>query len=185
MEKVHGRVAYALTLIVWHSLTFFIPKKTIFKDFFLPEKWTWTELKFEAKSSSSQLLWKCELILVQVHIIWVSSWTCVLSFSSFNALAAAAWGAVCTRIWWCPSYLVYSYLLLQSNELAHLTYSFYYSFLMNFEIRFSYYVSGSDHFFTSIYSFFKSNELPFTLNSSYWQSLCSMLCNAVGTLLKQ
>ena len=34
-----------------------------------------------------------------------------------------------------------------------LTYSFYYSFLMNFEIRFSYYALGSDHFFTSIYSF--------------------------------
>ena len=97
-------------------------------------------------------------------------------------MAAAAWGAVCTQIWWCPSYLVYSYLLLQSNELAHLTYSFYYSFLMNFEIRFSNYVSGSDHFFTSI-SFFKSNELPhpiyFTLNSSYWQKLCSVVWTAI------
>ena len=93
-------------------------------------------------------------------------------------MAAAAWGAVCTQIWWCPSYLivlyckiacisryfsvlwskqhfiqlrwsakyrlsynttaiVYSDLLLQSNELAHLI-SFYYSFLMNFEIWLSY-----------------------------------------------
>ena len=139
-------------------------------------------------------------------------------------MAAAAWGAVCTQIWWCPSYLivlyckiacisryfsvlwskqhfiqlrwsakyrlsynttaiVYSDLLLQSNELAHLI-SFYNSFLMNFEIWLSYSVFAPDHFFTSIYSFFKSHPI---YNSSYWKSLCntSMNCNAVGNLLKQ
>ena len=61
--------------------------KTIFREMLLFEKWTWTELGFEAKSSSSQLRRKCELVLVQVHWIWVSSWTCVHSFRSFNALS--------------------------------------------------------------------------------------------------
>ena len=63
-EKVQ-KVVYAETLIYINAEWDFV--KTIFKEMLLSEKWTWTELGFEAKSSSSQLLWKCDQVLVQVH----------------------------------------------------------------------------------------------------------------------
>ena len=53
---------------------------------FLYSFWIWTELDFEPKSSCSHLFLKYELVQVQVHKIWTSLWTFILSLTSSNTL---------------------------------------------------------------------------------------------------